>query len=84
MDKKQPKTAALNRRKFLGLAGAAAALGAAYYYGVHPHLNRGYTLKHSREMMGTIVSFTIIGDDEASQLLTREYREPFVVPEIKI
>ncbi len=27
---------------------------------------------------------TIIGDDEASRLLTREYREPFVVPEIKI
>ena len=26
----------------------------------------------------------IIGDEEASRLLTRDYRDPFVVPEIKI
>lgn len=54
------------RRKFLGLSAAVAALGAGYYFGLNPFSDRGYTLKHSKPMMGTIVNFTIIGPDQES------------------
>ncbi len=61
-----PHSPVLNRRKFLNIAAISSALGAAYYFGVHPHLPKGYTLKHSKTMMGTIVNFTIIGPDQQS------------------
>ncbi len=56
----------INRRKFIGITAAAAALGTAYFYGVHSSLNEGFTLKNTRTMMGTFVNFTIIGPDQAS------------------
>ncbi len=60
------KIPTINRRKFLNIAVVSSALGAAYYFGVHRRLPKGYTLKHSRNMMGTIVNFTIIGPDQVS------------------
>lgn len=66
MTESRHKHAVLSRRKFLILAGASAALGSAYYYGIHRQFFSGFLLKHSRQMMGTIVNFTIIGDDEES------------------
>ena len=66
MSKRLKHQPSFNRRKFLGLTAAAAALGAGYYFGIDPLLDRGYTLKHSKPMMGTIVNFTIIGPDKES------------------
>lgn len=60
------RTPVINRRKFLNIAAVSSVLGAAYYFGVHPHLPKGFTLKHSKTMMGTIVNFTIIGPDQES------------------
>ena len=56
----------LTRRTFLGLTAAAAALGAGYFFGFDPLRRGGYTLKHSKPMMGTMVNFTIIGPDQES------------------
>ena len=56
----------LSRRKFLGVAALSATLAAGYYFGVHLPNNAGYTLKHTRPMMGTIVNFTIIGKSKES------------------
>jgi predicted dehydrogenase len=45
-----------------------------------PHLaNIAYRVKRSLRFDGK--TETIVGDDEANKLLTREYRAPFVVPE---
>lgn len=56
----------LSRRTFIGLTAVAAALGAGYLFGFDPFRRGGYTLKHSKPMMGTIVNFTIIGPDQDS------------------
>jgi thiamine biosynthesis lipoprotein len=60
------KTPVISRRKFLNIAAISTGLGAAYYFGVHSRRPKGYTLKHSKTMMGTIVNFTIIGIDQQS------------------
>lgn len=60
------KMPVLSRRKILNIGAVASVLGAAYFFGVHPRLSQGYTLKHSRKMMGTIVNFTIIGTSRES------------------
>lgn len=62
----QPFHSMINRRKFLSFTAAAAALGTAYFYGVHRGVNEGFTLKNTRTMMGTFVNFTIIGPDQVS------------------
>lgn len=54
----------ISRRKFIGGAIVSAALGSGYYFGIHRRIDRSYTLKNSRKMMGTIVNFTIIGPDK--------------------
>ena len=56
----------ISRRKFISITAAAAALGTAYFYGVHRSIHEGYTLKNTRTMMGTFVNFTIIGQDQVS------------------
>ncbi len=56
----------ITRRTFLNFAAVSTALGVAYYFGVHKRLPKGYTLRHTRPMMGTIVNFTIIGPDAES------------------
>lgn len=60
------KIPVINRRRFLNIAAISSVLGAVYFFGVQPHLPKGYTLKHSKNMMGTIVNFTIIGKDQES------------------
>lgn len=66
MSKTPKHQSPLSRRKFLGLSAAAAAVGLGYYFGLDPLIRGGYTLKHSKPMMGTIVNFTIIGPDKVS------------------
>lgn len=51
----------LTRRKFLTIASAMAAVAGTGYLGINRYLARGYTLKNTRSMMGTIINFTIIG-----------------------
>lgn len=66
MVQEHPPQKQFNRRRFIGAGAAIAALTATYYLGVHRQVWGGFTLKHSRSMMGTIVNFTIIGKDQQS------------------
>lgn len=62
---KQSAPPTLDRRKFLTLLSITAAAGLLYRYG-YVQRKKGFTLRHSRQMMGTIVNITLLGPDQQS------------------
>ncbi len=66
MEQSSTKNTSLNRRRFLSIIAVSAAAGLLYRFGVRPKTKKRFVLRHSRQMMGTLVNFTLLGPDQES------------------
>ena len=63
-DNESSKSPTFARRKVLQIGAATGILVAAYYLGFGQHSGQIKAVRHSQEMMGTIVNMTVCGPDE--------------------